>query len=235
MAEPGVIPEYVERLARALDFDPSLSRRVRREVEDHLWEAVSADPTVDRREAERHAVAAFGDPRRIAAQLAVVSLATRARGVGVATLVVIAAVFVAMKARLAWYAVIDCPAGSMGALGGIVVTIDRAAFWLSVVVAIAGLLSMSGRRIPADLTPGYRRQLRRFSLLSLAATGALITVVISDGVLTAFRLPVMGWSAAALVPLVSMASEVVGAAGLLVSLRGMARRTTAADRAALAG
>jgi hypothetical protein len=114
-------------------------------------------------------------------------------------------------------------------------SIDHAAFWLSVVVGIAGVLSMSVRRIPADLTPDYRRQLRRFSLLSLAAAGALITVVISDGVLTAFRLSGMGWSGAALIPLASMAIEVVCAAGLLVSLRGMTRRTMAAGRAALAG
>ena len=235
MAEPGVIPEYVERLARALEFDRSLSLRVRREVEDHLWEAVAADPTVDRVEAERRAVAAFGDPRRIAAQLAVVSLATRARSVGLATMIVIAAVFGAMKARLAWYAVIDYPIGSMGALGGIVVSIDRAAFWLSVVAGLASVLYIVGRRVPADLTPAYRTQLRRFSLLSLAATGALITVVISDGVLTGFRLAGIGWSPAALVPFVSMVIEIVCAGGLLVSLRGMARRTTSADRAAVAG
>jgi hypothetical protein len=44
MAEPGVIAEFVERLARELDFDASLSRCVRQEVEDHLWETVCADP-----------------------------------------------------------------------------------------------------------------------------------------------------------------------------------------------
>src|SRR6201999_4384389 len=41
--EPGMIPDYLERLAHELDFDRSLSRRVRQEVEDHLWEAVAAD------------------------------------------------------------------------------------------------------------------------------------------------------------------------------------------------
>src|SRR5262249_7937042 len=83
--EAGVIPEYVELLARELDFDPSLSQRVCREVADHLWEAVSADPSVDRSEAERQAVLKFGDPRAIAAQFAVVSLARRARRMGVAS------------------------------------------------------------------------------------------------------------------------------------------------------
>src|SRR5262244_2013950 len=99
MQESDVISAYVERLARALDFDPALSRCVRREVEDHLWEAVAADPTGDRLEAERRAVAHFGDPHVIAAQFAVVSLAKQARRVGVAAVLVIAAVFIVMKAR----------------------------------------------------------------------------------------------------------------------------------------
>src|SRR6266403_1450386 len=43
--EPGMIPDYLERLARELSFDRSLARNVRQEVEDHLWEAVAADPT----------------------------------------------------------------------------------------------------------------------------------------------------------------------------------------------
>jgi len=109
-----VISEYVERLARELDFDPSLSRCVRREVEDHLWEAVAADPEGGGLEAERRAVANFGDSHVIAAQFAVVSLAKHAKRVGVVAVVLIAAVFIAMKARLAWYAVMECPAGEMG-------------------------------------------------------------------------------------------------------------------------
>ena len=38
-----MIENYLELLARELDFDRSLSRCVRQEVEDHLWEAVAAD------------------------------------------------------------------------------------------------------------------------------------------------------------------------------------------------
>ena len=34
MQNPGLIDDYVERLAGKLDFDRSLSRRVRQEVED---------------------------------------------------------------------------------------------------------------------------------------------------------------------------------------------------------
>ena len=137
MQESDVIAAYVERLARALDFDPSLARCVRREVEDHLWEAVAAAPTGDRLEAARRAVAHFGDPQVIAAQFAVMALAKQARRVSVAAVVVIAAVFIVMKARLTWYAVMQGPAvDQMGALGGIVGSIDRYAFWLAVFVGV---------------------------------------------------------------------------------------------------
>jgi hypothetical protein len=46
-----VIDAYVDALLGALRHDRSLARRVRREVEDHLWEAVAADPSVEDREA----------------------------------------------------------------------------------------------------------------------------------------------------------------------------------------
>jgi hypothetical protein len=183
-----VISEYVARLASELDFDPALSRCVRREVEDHLWEAISANPTDDRVEAERRAVTNFGDPHAIAAQFAVGSLVKRARRVGLAAVLVIATVFIAMKARLTWYAVMDCSTDQMGALGEIVVSIDRYAFWLSVFVGIAGWMYIDSRGIPAAFTPEYRTQLRRFVLLCSAATGALLASVISDGVLTSLRL-----------------------------------------------
>jgi hypothetical protein len=112
----------------------------------------------------------------------------RARRVGLAAVLVIATVFIAMKARLTWYAVMDCSTDQMGALGEIVVSIDRYAFWLSVFVGIAGWMYIDSRGIPAAFTPEYRTQLRRFVLLCSAATGALLASVISDGVLTSLRL-----------------------------------------------
>jgi len=225
MSEPVIVAAYVERLARALEFDPALARRVRREVEDHLWEAVSAHPSQDRLEAERRAVANFGDPQSVAAQFAAVSLARQARTVGLGAIMVIAAVFVAMRARLVWYAVMAWPAGPMGSLGAIVLSIDRYAFWLALFVGIAGVTYIAGRPIPAALTPEYRAQLRRFHLVCLAATGALIVSIICDGVLTSLRVSGAPRSPGALVPLVSMAIEVVCAGGLVVSIRSMAKRS----------
>ena len=227
-----MIPEYVERLARALDFDPALSQRVRREVEDHLWEAVERNPANDRLEAERRAVASFGDPRAIASQFAVGSLAKQARRVGVAAVLLIVAVFIAMKARLAWYGVMQCPLlEEMRALSEIVVSIDRYAFWLSVVAGVAGWVYMESRHTPAAFTREYRGQLRRFSLLCSAAAGALIVSVIGDGVLTSLRLVGAQWSAVFLVPIFSVAIEIACAALLVSYLRAMARRAACTGRA----
>lgn len=225
MEKSGVIPEYAERLAGLLAFDPPLSQRVRREVEDHLWEAVAADPADDRREAERRAVAGFGDPRAIAAQFAVLSLAKQARRVGVAAVLMIAAVFVAMKARLSWYGVMASPTvDPMRAFGEFVVVIDRWAFWLSFLAGIACWRYVERLRVPAAFTAEYRVRLRRFVLLSSAATAALIASVVSDGVLTSLRLLATGWSAESLLPVFSMAVEVACAAALVSHIRGMMRR-----------
>ena len=233
MEESGVISEYVERLARELAFDPALSRCVRREVEDHLWEAVAADPAGGGREAERRAVANFGDPHVIAAQFAVVSLGKQARRVGAAAMVMIAAVFIAMKARLTWYAVRQWPApDGMETFGAIVSAIDHYAFWLSVVGGMAGWLYIDSRDIPAAFTRDYRVALRRFSLLCSVATGALIASVVSDGVLTSLRLVGARWRLDVLIPVASMAIEIACACVLAVYHRAMTQRTAATGRTA---
>ena len=103
-----MISDYLDSLVGALSFDRSLSGRVRQEVEDHLREAVAADPMGDEIEAQRRAIANFGDPHVIAGQFAVVSLAQQTRRVGVAIILVVAGVFIAMKARVAWYAMMQC-------------------------------------------------------------------------------------------------------------------------------
>jgi len=87
-----VISDYLDSLVGALSFDRPLSGRVRQEVEDHLREAVAADPAGDGPEAERRAIANFGDPRVIAAEFAMVSLAKQTRRVGAAIILVIAGV-----------------------------------------------------------------------------------------------------------------------------------------------
>jgi hypothetical protein len=227
-----MIPDYLELLARELDFDRSLSRRVRQEVEDHLWEAVAADSTGNLLQAQQRAIASFGDARAIAAQFAVVSLAKYTRRAGVAAVLVIAAVFMAMKARIAWYAAMQWAiSGDMKAVSGLVVQIDRYAFWLAIIVGLGGWAYIRSRGIPAAFHPAYRRQLRRFFLLCTTAAAALVVSVISDGVLTALQLPGRELSAEFLVPIASMAFEIACAGILVFHLRGIALR--AASTAAL--
>jgi hypothetical protein len=228
MQEPGVISEYVELLVDKLSFDRSLSRYVRQEVEDHLWEAVAADDLGNTPEAQRRAVANFGDFDVIAAQFAAVSLARQTRKVVVAVVLVIAGIFVAMKARIAWYSTTQWVlADDIKAISGIVGVIDRYAFWLSVIVGIAGCAYI-GRCGTPVVHPSYRRQIHRFFLLCAAATCALAVSVISDGVLTALRLSGAGWSVAFVVPIVSMAIEIACAGVLVFHIRGIMRRMASA-------
>jgi len=221
-----MIPDYLERLACELSFDPSLARNVRQEVEDHLWEAVAADSAGNTRAAQQRAIANFGDARAIAAEFAVVSLARHSRRAGIAAVLVIAGVFIAMKARIAWYAAAQWAiSDDMRAFSGRVIQIDRYAFWLAVVIGLGGWAYIVSRRIPADFHPLYRRQLRRFFFLCSSAAAALVVSVVSDGVLTMLLMRGTELSAAFLVPIISMAIEITCVGILVFHIRGITLRT----------
>ena len=227
-----MIADYLERLERELDFDRSLSKCVREEVEDHLWQAVAADKTGNTLQAQRRAIANFGDARAIAAQFAIVTLARQSRRAGVAAVLVVAGVFMAMKARLSWYAAAQRALNNdMKAVGGLVSQVDRYAFWLAIVIGLGGWLYIRSRQIPAAFGPEYHSQLRRFLLLSSATAVALVVSVVSDGVLTALLLQGMETSVQFMVPIASMTIE-VGCVGILVfQIHRVTRR--AASTAAL--
>ena len=227
-----MIQDYLELLAHELSFDRSLSRRVRQEAEDHLWEAVAADPAGNMLAVQQRAIANFGDARAIAAQFAVISLARHCRRAGFAAVLVIAGVFIAMKARISWYAATQWViSDNLRAVSGLVVQIDRYAFWLSLIVGLSACVYIVSRRIPASFHPAYRRQLRRFFVLCCAAAAALVVSVISDGVLTALLLLGTESSAGFLVPIVSMSIEIACVGILVVHIRGITLR--AASTAAL--
>jgi hypothetical protein len=224
-----VIRDYLDALATALSFDPSLSRRVRREVEDHLLDAIAADAACDRREAERLAVARFGEPHAIAAEFARVSVARQARSLAAAIVVMIFVVFLAMKARVAWYAATQWTmAADMRPAGEIVLLIDRYAFWTSVILAVAGFAYMVARRIPPALHRARDRHLRHVSLLCTIAAAALVVSVISDGLLTTFWLRDAPLRAGSLVPIFSMALEVACVGVLAWQIRTITRRAASA-------
>ncbi len=225
-----MIENYLELLTHELDFDRLPSRCVRQEVEDHLWEAVAADPTGNASEAQRQAIANFGDARTIAAGFAVVSLARHSRRASIAALLLI--VSVAMKARVAWFAATQLAVSDdMSAASRLVGLVDRYAFFLSVIIGLGGWVYVRSRQIPAALGPVYHRQLRRFFLLSSAAAATLIVSVISDAVLTALRLRGTDLSAISLVPILSIAIEVACVGVLIFRIRGVTLR--AASTAAL--
>ena len=221
-----MIADYLDKLSTALSFDRSLSRCVREEVEDHLREAVATDPGADRREAEARAIARFGDPLVIAAHFIVVSLGRQTRRVGTAVLVAIAGIFIMMKARLAWYALIEWPlADDMRALGSAVGLIDACAFWVSLIIGLGGFAYISA--VASALHSQYRTQVHWFCRMCAAATAALAISIASDLVLTSLRMVGTDFSAAALIPIASMAVEISCAVALALQIRVISRRVAA--------
>ena len=229
-----MISAYAESLAASLSFDRSLARRVRQEIEDHLQEVVAADAASDPLDAQRRAIANFGDPRVIAAQFAIASLGGQTRKVGATIVLVIAGVFLAMATRLTWYDLTQwavCEATRP--LGETLGLIDRAAFCFAVLSGCAGWACVGRGRTPIAFDPSYHRRLRRFLLLCTLAAGGLVASVVCDALLTVLRLSGWEFSVAFLVPLLSMALEIACASLVVIHIRDIARRT--ASTAALTG
>lgn len=224
-----MIDEYVDSLLGALRHDRSLARRLRREVEDHLWEAVAADPSEKSLEAQRRAIADFGDPRLIAAQFAAVSLQQQTRRTGVAVVLIVAGVYITMKARVAWYALMECAiANDIAVVAQFVASIDRYSFWLSVVIGVGCWAYSSRGRFQVSLAQKHRGLFRRFIFLCTAAAISLVVSVISDAVLTMLRLPKVDLSLEFLIPALSMLCELLGAGLLVCQIRATAHRAAMA-------
>jgi hypothetical protein len=222
-----VISDYLDELTGAISFDRTLSRRVREEIEDHLREAVLADPAQDRDEAERRAIAECGDAYAIAAEFAVIALARRTKRLGACTVLVIAGVFAAMKARLGWYAATQwVMSGDMRRVAAILSPIDIYAFWAAMFLGAAALAYVSLCAVPPGLQRQYQDYLRRFRLFCAAAAGALVISVISDTLLTASRLLTTDASAAFFVPILLIAFEIMCAAALIAMIGDLARRAS---------
>jgi hypothetical protein len=117
----------------------------------------------------------------------------------------------------------------MRAVGGLIVQIDRYAFWLSVVIGLGGWAYIRTRQTPAAFHPAYRRQLRHFFLSCSAAAAALAIVVVSDGALTALQLLGSQLPGQFLIPLFSMAIEIACLVILVVFVRGVSRRAASTE------
>jgi hypothetical protein len=224
-----MIAAYLEELAGTLRFDPALARRVAREVEDHLHEAIGAHPG-DRQQAEREAVARFGEPRALAVQFAAIALVRRARRVGIAAVLAVVAVLAAMKVRLAWYAAMQWTLSEEARpLGAMVLAVDRTAFWLAIVVGAGTLLYIGTRRVVDASAAACRRQHRRAVFLCAAATASLVVSVTGDAVLTVLLLGGIEPSTQWAVPIVSLAVEIACVGAVIVMIAATIRRAMHAE------
>src|SRR6185312_15187114 len=81
------VADYLDALSRALAFDPRLARRVRREVEDHLQDAIAAEADGPSIAARQRALARFGDCRALAEQYRALSLVASAQRMAASVIV----------------------------------------------------------------------------------------------------------------------------------------------------
>jgi uncharacterized membrane protein len=221
-----VISAYLDTLQVALRFDRSLARRVRQEFEDHLREAVAADPSEDRGQAEQRAIADCGDPRVIATEFAVISLARRTKRLAAATVLVLVGMFLLMRGLMAWYAAIQWAiSDDMKPLAITIGIVTRYTFWTATLIGAAAWAYGSRYRSPSDYTyTKYSRHLNRFRMLSSIATAALLVCVLSGAALTMIRLTSTNPSIAFFIPVLSVALELLAAGTLVILIRGLTRQ-----------
>ena len=221
-----MISEYLDALQAGLRFDSSLARRVRQEFEDHLREAVAADPCEDRRQAEQRAIANCGDPRAIATELAIISLARRTKRLAVTIVLVLAGVLLLMRGLIAWYAAVEWAiCDDMKPLAATIGMVSRYAFWTATLIGVAAWAYASRYRLPSDYAYAqYSRHLNRFRMLSGIATAVLLVCVVSAGALTMIRLTSTNPSLAFFIPVLSVALEVLAAGTLVILLRALTRQ-----------
>jgi hypothetical protein len=230
MQEPNPVTEYLDALSGEFGFDMALSRRVRSEIEDHLWESVAHETGNDSIEAQHRAIARFGDPREIARQYAASSLLSQTRHVGLIALLALIGIFSAMKARVAWFSLMQWGlSGDFKEIAATWVSIDFNAFRIALAIAIVGLGYIGSRRAPISFHEGYRRQIRRCVVLCAAMAGALLASVVADIVLAGLRLAEANFPATSLVPALSIAIEVALLGTLALQIRATIRRTTFAS------
>jgi hypothetical protein len=219
MPEPNAVDCYLDALARELSFDPALSRRVRKEVEDHLWESTTNE-TGDTKEPQHRAIERFGNPREIALQYAALSALSQVRRVAVTVVVALAGIFIAMKGRAAWYGLVHWGLSNQTQLAGAIgVSVTRFAFMVALVIGVFGCAYIVSRRIPTALHRAYCTQMKRCTVFCALVACALLTSVAADVILTALHLLETEHSAGVLIPMLSTGVEMVLLGALIINLR----------------
>jgi HAAS domain-containing protein len=226
MSQPDPVADYLDVLASELSFDRTLARRVRIEVEDHLWEA-AAHPGGPSLENQRRVIAEFGDPTELAASYVSASLLAQVRRAAGATLLAVIAIFVAMEARIAWYGLVEWKPDPywLTAWG---LWLDRYAFTFALIIALTGCFYAATRRAPPYLQKGYSRELSHCIALCAATAAALLVTVLTETTLTGVRLFGRGLRWEILIPVGSLAAEIAAAVVLIWQIRDMVRKKIAA-------
>jgi hypothetical protein len=219
------IDDYLSALAREISFDPALSRRVRCEAEDHLWQAaeVRGGPSVEN---QRLAILDFGEARELARGYVAASILAQIRWAGGAMILAAAAIYVAMKARVAWYGWIRWePTPDYTAVSAFALPIDHYATMLALICALIGCAYIATRRAPSRADRSYRKQLNRCIVLCGASATALSFCVATEVVLTGVGMSETQWCAATAVPVLSLLVEIAAVIGFALSIRTTIRRT----------
>lgn len=223
MRQSDLIADYLDALARELSFDVALSRRVRAEIEDHLWQVTDRCPSF---ECQEQAVADFGDPRDLALKYLTVSLLTQIRSVGFAMIGASVVIYIAMEVRVMWYGLMQWKMNAQWeTVRAIGMAIDRGGFLVAISIALIGWVYISTRRAPIHFHVEYNKEINRCVVLCGAVASGLIVSVITETVLTAIRLLEMGSGLASLVPILSVFVELAAPAVLVFHIFAAIRRT----------
>jgi hypothetical protein len=226
MQQRNPVAEYLETLEHELRFDAQISRRVRKEIEDHLWEATAHEPASDPVESQRRAIARLGSPRQISSQYVALSLLRQTQRAGTVLILVTAAVFVTMKGRGLWYEALEWKlSNELLATSRFWLPIARYAFIGALVIGVFTWAYVS-RRTTVALHSAYRR-FRWGLLLSVAAASLLLCTVLMDAGLTGLRLWASGLSPPAAVPILAMAAELAATWGLVLQILKSLRASAA--------
>jgi len=227
MPLPSPVADYLDKLGRDLAFDPGLSRRVRREVEDHLREAAIAEDTDSTIDAENRAIMRFGAPQKIAEQYRAISLHTRLKKTGLLVLCAILFVFGAMESRVVWYGLTRWEVGAhLKNVGETIVPIDHSAFLLAIILGIVGSI-IAHRPIPVAYEPASRSRIRYGQFLIAAAGGATAVAVTCEAILTSWRLVEARWTTSSILPLSSIVIEIGIILAAVVYILNTIRRASA--------
>jgi hypothetical protein len=230
MQQPGPVTEYLDALSGEFGFDIALSRRVRNEIEDHLWESIAHEAGEASIEAQYRAIARFGDPREIARQYAASSLFSQTRRVGFIALLALIGIYVAMRGRGAWYGLMQWGLSDHSKeIAATWLSIDFNAFRIALAIAIIGLGYIGSRRAPISFHDGYRRQVKRCVVLCAAMAGALLASVVADTILAGLRLSEVNFPVTGLIPALLVAIEIVLLGALALQIRTTIRRTAFAS------